>query len=346
MIRVERVFNLGQGKEKTMKRNHVLSLVAIFGISLLNSFAPCSDSITMKLSLGDGENTNYYRGAMKIAEEVEKATGDKVKIEVYASGQLGSEQESLELCMMGDVDIATIANSKLVSFMPNIALLDQAYLFTNADQAHAAIDGELARIIYDEAFTALGVHYMGAMESGFRNVFSTKPIDSPAAFKGVKIRTMESESHILAFNSFGAIATPMGYSEQFTALQTGAIDACENAIANMLANGFYEYCPYVTWSNHAFVFIMIFISDSAWKNIPEELHNAFREGVRRGYEAQRGYLQEANAEAVDKLKKLNITFFDIDTKELQRTYQAAAKKAGFTFNQKWVKELNNSIAGK
>lgn len=329
-----------------MKRIHGLFLIAAFCLSLFGGAAYGGDVVTLKMSLDDPENSNYYRGAVKIAEEVEKATNGRVKIEVFASGQLGSELEALELCQMGDVDIATIANSKVVNFIPDLSLLDQAYLFTNLDQAHAAIDGDLRKLIYDEAFKSMRVHLVGAMESGFRNVFSSKPIDSVAAFKGIKIRTMESQSHMLAFNSFGSIATPMAYSEQFTALQTGAIDACENAIANMLANGFYEYCKYVTWSNHAFVYIFVFVSDNAWqKKIPAELHDAFLEGMRRGYEAQRGYLQEANAEAVAKLTEMGITFFDIDTKELQRIYQAEAQKV-FTFNPAWVEALNKSIAGK
>lgn len=300
--------------------------------------------LTFRLSLGDNEASNYYKGAMAIAEEVEKATDGQIKIDVYASGVLGNEPESLELCQTGDIDIATIASSKLVSFIPEMAILDQAYLYTSAEQAHAAIEGDLAGLI-DEAAGKIGVHYIGAMESGFRNMFTTRPVTCLDDFKGLKIRTMTSDSHMLAFNSFGAIATPLDYNEQFTALQTGAIDACENAISNMLANGFNEYCPYVTWTNHAYVYILMFLSDNAWNSIPDDLKESFLEGVKAGYHRQWQYLIDANNEAIGELEKLGVTFYDIDTKELQAIYQEAAEKAGMmNFDPQWQAALDKAIA--
>ena len=301
------------------------------------------DVITFKMNINDNEASNYYKGALALAEEVKEATQGRIEIEVYGSGSLGDEPECLEMCQSGDLDIATIASSKMVSFIPEMAILDQAYLFTTVDQAHAAIDGPVGELLEKAAYENLGVHYVGSMESGFRNVFSTKPIASVEDFQGVKIRTMESDSHMLAFNSFGAVATPLAASEQVTALQTGTIDACENAISNMIANGFYDYCPYVTWSNHAFVYINLFVSDKAWNQVPDDLKDDFADALRRGCDIQRQYLQEANDSAVEELTDMGITFFDIDTSELQRIYQEAAKEAGFTYDAVWQEALDEAI---
>lgn len=306
--------------------------------------ADSDEVITFKMNINDNETSNYYKGALALADEVREATQGRIEIEVYGSGSLGDEPECLEMCQSGDLDIATIASSKMVSFIPEMAILDQAYLFTTVDQAHAAIDGPVGELLAEAAYENLGVHYIASMESGFRNVFSTKPIASVEDFQGIKIRTMESDSHMLAFNSFGAVATPLAASEQITALQTGTIDACENAISNMIANGFYDYCPYVTWSNHAFVYINLFVSDNAWNQVPDDLKDAFTDALRRGCDIQRQYLQEANESAVEELTAMGITFFDIDTDELQQIYQEAAKEAGFTYDPVWQAALDEAIS--
>ena len=185
-----------------------------------------NDIIKLKMSMIDNENTNYYKGAQKIAEEVHNATDGKIEIEVVAGGTLGGERDTVELAMSGDIDIATAANSVFTNWIPEMSILDQAYLWDNAEQAHSAVDGELGKLIEEKA-KGLGLNVIGYMESGFRNVFSKKPIEKIEDFKGVKIRTMQNEYHMGAFESFGAIPTAMAAGEQFTALQQGTIDAAE-----------------------------------------------------------------------------------------------------------------------
>lgn len=307
--------------------------------------APAKDeTITFKLSMVDNESSNYYKGAMKIAEEVENATDGKIKIEIVPGGALGGERDTVELAMSGDLDIATAANSVLTNWIPEMGILDQAYLWDNADQAHAAVDGKLGELIKAKA-EAQGLHVIGYMESGFRNVFSKKPIENISDFKGVKIRTMQNQYHMTAFESFGAMPVAMAAGEQFTALQQGAIDACENAISNCLANGFYEVTKNITYSNHAFVYIVITMSDAAWNKIPEDLREPFLEAVKKGYQAQRQYLVDANTDAEKKLKEEHgVTFHTIDTAALKASYQAAAASKKFAFDPEWQAAVDEAIA--
>lgn len=300
------------------------------------------ETITMKLALVDPEGSNYAKGASKIADEVEKATDGKIKIEVNAGGSLGGERDTVELAMSNNLDIATCANSVLTNFIPEMGILDQAYLWTNADQAHAAVDGKLGDLIKEKA-EAQGLHVIGFMESGFRNTFSTKPIESKEDFKGVTIRTMENKYHQAAFTAFGAMPVAMNYNDVFTALQQGTIDAAENATVNCLASGYYEVTKHITNTQHAFVYIVLCMSDSAWNKIPEDLQQPFLDAVQKGCEAQREYLVEANIEAEAELKEKGVEFHDIDVEELQKAYKTEAEKQGFTFDEKWQEAVDEAI---
>lgn len=332
-------------------------IAAVIGAAMLGSalLAGCGGTaapgsgggdapVTFKLALVDNVKTNYYKGAVAIAEEVEKATDGKVKIQVVAGGVLGDERATVEMAMNGDLDIATAANPVLTNWIPEMAVLDQAFLWDNADQAHAAVDGKIGELI-GEAALKHNIHTIGYMESGFRNVFSTRPVEKMSDFQGLKIRTMQNQYHMAAFESFGAMPVAMPAGEQFTALEQGTIDAVENATANALTNSLYEVTQHITTTQHAFVYIVVVMSDSAWQKIPEDVRPAFLEGVQAGYKAQRGFLVEANEAAAKELAdKHGVTFHEIDQAQLKATAQAAAQAAGSTFDPAWVAAVDEALA--
>ena len=241
-----------------LKKLFALSLVlALCGAS----FARAGE-ITLKLGFVDPESSMYALGGRKMAEEIAKATNGQVKVEVFSGGVLGNERDMYEGAQMGTIDMCSVVNVVLSNFIPEMKILDQPFLFDSVEQAHKVIDGKYGELVNQKALTQ-GVHVVGWFESGFRNVFSNRPLTKIEDFRNFKIRTMENKMQIDTFNALGAVATPMAASEQFTALQQGTIDGCENAIANMLTNRYYEVIKNVTWTNHLYTFIAICLSDRA-----------------------------------------------------------------------------------
>jgi len=290
-----------------------------------------------------GDICNMYAlGGKKVAEEVEKATGGRVKIEVYAGGVIGSERDMYEGAQLGTIDMCSVVNVVLSSFIPELKVLDQPFLFDSVEQAHKVIDGKLGDLINEKAL-AQGVRIVGWMESGFRNVFSNRPITKLEDFKGFKIRTMENKMQVDMFNAVGAIATPMAGSEQFTALQQGTIDGCENAIANMLTNRYYEIIKNVTWTNHLCTFIAIGMSERAWKRIPEDIRPQFLAGVKAGINYQRQLLLDGNAAAVKELgEKHGVKFNTIDAASLRNAVAKVSDEFRKTLDPNVVKVVEEA----
>lgn len=325
------------------KKVVALSLAAAMAGTMAGSVVAMADEVTLQMAFVDPEGSPYVKGGHAVAEAVEKATDGQIKIDILAGGSLGGERDMVELTMMNNLDIATAANSVLTNFIPEMAILDQAYLWKNADEAHAAVDGPVGDLI-EAAAEKQGFHVIGYMESGFRNVFSKEPIESIEDFQGVTIRTMENQYHQAAFTAFGAMPVAMAAGDQFTALQQGTIDACENAICNCYNNGFYEVTKHITRSNHAFVYIMLCMSDAAWNKIPEDMRDTFLAAVKEGCDAERQYLVEENESAEEKLVAEGVTFHDIDMDALQAAYKAEAEKQGFTFDETWQAAVDEAIA--
>lgn len=335
-------------KTKKGKRLMAIALVLTMMVTLVsacgNRKTEEKDQLVFRMAIVDGETSPIYKGAKAMADNVYEKTDGKIKIVVVTGGALGDERGSVELCSQGDLDIASAANSVLTNFIPEMDILDQPYLWENEEQAHAAVDGAVGDLIEKSAKEKLNVHVIGYLESGFRDTFSQKPIKSIEDFKGVKIRTMQNEYHMAAFQAFGAMPTAMAYNEVFTALQQGTIDACENAVSNCLSNGYYEVTKNVTYSHHAFSYIPVMMSDKAWNMIPDDLKDEFMAGCEEGYKAERQYLKDANEDAVKELKEKGVKFWEIDMNELKSAYEAEAKKRGYTFDPEWQKAVDQVIA--
>ena len=299
------------------------------------------EPIKLTMSLQDNTSSNYYEGAMKIAECVETATDGRIIITVHAGGTLGSENDCLDMAVQGDLDIASCANSVLANYIPEMNILDQAFLWDSAEQANYAVQHELGDLIQEEA-NEKGLHIIGYLESGFRDVFSIRPITSLSDFKGLKIRVMQNEGQLTAFTSFRANPIALSSSEQFTALQQKTIDACENAVSNCWINKYYEAgVNSVINTKHCFVYIPLCMSDNAWNRIPEDLRDVFVEAVWEGCEAQWKYLEEANADAIENLKNVGVTFYDPDLEELKDVYAAANT---IEYDPAWVAAVESAKA--
>src|SRR5665648_38512 len=324
-------------------------LVSVLAISMLSGCASTkkatttdsSKPITLKLGMVDSTTSNYYKGMQKVAEEVSTATKGKVEITIYPSSQLGNERDMYEGCQLGSIDMCSTSNSVMSSFMPEMAILDIPFLFDSTEQANKVIDGKLGDKIAEKSLTQ-GVHTLGWMESGFRNIFSVRPIQTLEDLKGLKIRTMESKVQVVAIDAVGAIATPMAYGDVYTALQQHTIDAAENATANVLSNNFYEVTKNITNSQHLFTFIGISISDKAWNKIPADLRDTFTAAVKKGCIAQRQYLIDANKDAEKELVDKGVKFYDIDRTALKEAIAPAMEQYQSQIPKDWVDAFEES----
>ncbi len=303
-----------------------------------------ADAITFTMSMVDNEQSNYYKGAQAIASEVAAATDGKINIDIKAGGTLGGEADTLDMAIQGDLDISSCANSVLANYIPEMKILDQAFLWDSQDQANYAVTHELGELIQAKA-NAHGIHVIGYMESGFRDVFSKRPVESLDDFKGLKIRTMQSDGQLQAFTAFGANPIAMAAGEQFTALQQGTIDACENAVSNCWINKYYEAgINSITPTHHSFVYIPLCMSDNAWNKIPEELREKFSEGVAKGCEQQWQFLNDANSEAIEQLKGVGVTFYEIDLASLKEAYKTQQEKDGTSYDAEWIAAIGTARA--
>lgn len=332
-----------------MKKRMAVLMAALFSFAVLSGFCFASTEaaaspaqvIEIRMGFAESDTSPHYKGYQKIAENMQKASGGLLKVSLYPSNQLGNERDLYEGCQIGTMDAMIITNAVLTNFIPEAGVLDQPFLFATEDEAHKVIDGKLGDMIKKKS-AEKGVLLVGWCDSGFRDIFSAKPISSNADIKGKKIRTMENHMHMAAYNAIGAIATPMAFGDVFTALQQGTVDAYENSTANMYANRFYEVCKFAVRSRVHFAFQGVCISNKVWSRIPEDMKPALLKGIYEGCQLERQLLHEANEKYESELKKLGVTFVDVDRDALAKLARPAMDQ--FKLNREWLEVLNTELA--
>lgn len=304
--------------------------------------APDVDSIVVKLGFAESESSVHYQGYKYLCDKVTEATDGLVTFELYPSNSLGAERDLYEGCQLGTMEACIVTGAVLTNFIPEASVLNQPFLFDDYDQAWAFSDGAFGDYLEEKAAEG-GVRIVGWMDSGFRSLFTNKSVSSIADLKGMKIRTMENEYHMAAYNALGCIATPMAFGDVFTALQQKTIDGAENTIPSLVANNFYEVCKYICNQPVLFDYQLLVFSDSLWNKIPAKYHDAVSAAIADGCQYQRELLRDS----VDSLKtelieKHGVTFFDLDLDELKSLTGEAMKQ--FTFDEEALSLMNEELA--
>ena len=114
---------------------------------------------------------------------------------------------------------------------------------------------------------------------GPRELTSNSPIKSPDDLNGLKMRVPNVPLFIDVWKALGASPRPMAFSEVFTSLQNGTIDAQENPLALIRSANFYEVQKYVNLTDHVRSWIYLTISEITWKKLSSEQQQAVMEAA-------------------------------------------------------------------
>lgn len=254
---------------------------------------------TIRASIGLNSDHPQYKGLLKFKEIVEEETNGAIAVETYHSGQLGDDRTAMEALQLGSQEVTIPSTSPVANFISEFAIFDIPFLFPNAQVADSVLDGEIGTKLLEmlEEQNLVGLAYW---ENGFRDMSNnTRPIESAADFKGLKIRTMENDLHLAVFRELGANPTPMAMPEVFTALQQGSVDGQENPLSTIYIEGLYEVQEYVSSTNHIYTPFVFLVSKSFYDSLPED----FQEIVRSAAVESGQYQREINREATEGFKQ-------------------------------------------
>lgn len=278
-------------------------------------------AVELKVAYADAEDSVFAKGANAFAEKLNELSGGTMTCQIFANGTLGSLSEVASMIQQGTCDVSPIATSSLVDFCPDLGVLDLPFLFTDYADAKDTINGEVGTYL-SEQLAAQGMHIGSWMALGFRETTSSKPISSVADFKGLKIRTQSNEVHQAIFNALGAAATVISFSELYTAMEQGTVDAQENPYVNIYSNAYYEVQPYLVETNHVFQYAGFLVSQSKYDSFTDEQKAWIDEASQYAAEVEWEATEADNETAKQACIDAGMEFTALDHDELRAAVQS------------------------
>lgn len=237
----------------------------------------------------DAETSAAHLSAMVFKDVIETQSNGEMTVDIQAASAMGGQRERLELTQSGVIDVNVAAIGGLSQFYPAMNAIDLPFAFPDTVVAERVFDGEFGERLSAQLREATGLHLL-AVTAGDFYVFtnSKRPVKSPADTGGLRVRTMEVESHIAMMDALGASATPVPWDELYGAMETGVVDAQHNPIPIMAIGNLQEVQDYATLTNHLYGADWWVASDEFLDGLDDEQRRIFRHAVESAKVAGRG----------------------------------------------------------
>lgn len=293
------------------------ALISIAVSILFLSTSVAVSGVTMKLGHGTPTTSTLHQGAEKFKSEVEKLSNGTVKVDIYHSGQIGHDRQLIESMQFGEVDMAIPSTTNVAPFVTEMFITDYFFLFRNAAEAHAILDGPAGQAL-DRAVTRKALVGLGFMENGFRHFSNNiRPIKSPSDTRGVKIRVNENPIQVAAWKAIGASPTPMNWGEIFTSLQQGTLDGQECSLSLFRDTHFYEAQKYLSLTGHIYSPFSVLMSQETYGRLDTLQKKAVRDAARTAIEFQRKLNRDAERAALKTVKAAGIKVTPLTVEQLE-----------------------------
>ncbi|WP_108662206.1 TRAP transporter substrate-binding protein [Acuticoccus kandeliae] len=234
-------------------------------------------------------------------EELEKATGGDIKVDVFPAQQLGGAAENVQAVKLGAVEIIWVGSAYLSRTVPDLAAISLPFQFADRAEAFAVVDGPVGEAI-DTKLADEGMLSLGYMELGFRQLTNNvRPVASIGDIEGLKIRLQPNETHLATFRALGANPIAMDVKELYSALEQGVIDGQENPFSIIDVAGYAEVQKHVSNTNHFFDFISVVANRRGFEAMAPEKQEAIRAAMAKAIAYQRDLAAEQDAAALSKL---------------------------------------------
>lgn len=257
-------------------------------------------------------------GVRKFAEIVAAKTGGKIKVQEFPASQLGNELQQQSAVQGGVQEMLVASTTSLNGIVKEFGLLDFPFLFANAKQADAMVDGPLGKMLAAR-LPEKGVVVLGFFDLGFRNVTNSKrPITKAADLEGLKLRVIPNPVFLETFKTFKANPLPMPFAELYGALESKAVDGQENPFAVIASNKFYEVQKYVSGTNHVYATNPVQISKKFWDRLTPVEQKILQEAAVEAQNWQRAVSREVSAKALSELTAKGMVYNDIAPAELAK----------------------------
>jgi len=217
------------------------------------------------------------------AERLEELSDGQVTVNVFLDGVLGDEREVMEQVQLGNIDLTRTSHAVLTSYVEELETLGLPFIFDDVPHMYQEIEGAYGQHLEDLLEEA-GFIVLGWFDYGARSVIATRPVRHPDDLSGLRIRVEEDRMKVEMFEQLGASAVQLPWPDQYSALDSGVIDAAENAPDTIYDARLHEVAEYYSLTEHNIQPTLLYMSSRVFNDLPENIQNKIIEAGRDSVE--------------------------------------------------------------
>ncbi len=261
--------------------------------------APAEEPVVLRIGHSQGETGDWHLALLEFKKDLEERTNGGITVEIYPNETLGNELDNITGVQQGLCE-GVLSGEALSNWTDAAALVSVPYAANSIeDLINIAGSDEVGGVIEQKIEEGAHLHAIGFLARSARNLTSNREIRSFDDVKGLKIRVPNNNLSVALWNAFGASATPMAWTEVFTSLQNGTLEAQENPYSSILSNNIQEVQKYLIKTEHTYSWIYVLLGEEVWNALSADQQAAVEASAQVMMDFQQQFLKDdiANQEA-------------------------------------------------
>ena len=220
------------------------------GSAASNSGNSEEQSVTIIAAHASTEENSMGQFMIAVKDYIESHS-DSMTMQIYPAGQLGSDTELAESVQEGSIQVACGSTGNYISVFPELCIFDLPFAYNDYYEMREIFgDPDLVAAV-DAAAARNGLKIGCIRTEGFRTLFSKEAVVHPGDIDGLSLRVMDNKYHLALWQELGANVTTVAFTELYTALQQGVVQAQENTVSSTMTNyNLYEVTNFATNTKH------------------------------------------------------------------------------------------------
>lgn len=233
-----------------------------------------AEPVVFKVAASDAEASDVGQYIIKGCNAVTEATNGDIQFEYFWNNSLGSIADYLETMRSGVNILGVYGFDSLSEVCKDFMPASFPYTYNDMYEVFDIIDtpymDDINAQLYDQ--NIVNVAYFTA---GYRHFCGNTPVTCADDLKG-KIVRMGPASQAQNFAAVcGGSPTTSNWADNYSMLQTGAIDLCEASFSMLTSSSLYEVADYVSLSGHMITPCTLSCNVENWEALPEEYQKIF-----------------------------------------------------------------------
>jgi C4-dicarboxylate-binding protein DctP len=276
--------------------------------------ASAEPPIVLKFSHVVAVDTPKGRAAEHFKRRAEELTGGRVRVEVHPNSTLYKDREEIEALQLGAVQMLAPSLSKFGGLAREFEVFDLPFLFADHAALRRVTEGPVGKALL-QRLAPKGIVGLAYWDNGFKSFSATRPLRTPADFRGLKIRIQSSAVIEAQMRALGALPRILAFSEVYPALRAGVVEAAENPISNLYTQRMHEVQRHLTLTEHGYLGYAIIVNKRFWDGLPRDVRAQLEVALAEATEHANRIAKEKNDADLAKVIAAGTTRVHVPTAE-------------------------------